>query len=36
MSKGLNASTAWGIRCLFVGVCLLLSAGTLAQEATAN
>ncbi|EKO3932398.1 type IV pilus secretin PilQ family protein [Vibrio fluvialis] len=36
MSKGLNASTAWGIRCLFVGVCLLLSAATLAQEATAN
>ncbi|MBL4237721.1 type IV pilus secretin PilQ [Vibrio fluvialis] len=36
MSKGLNASTAWGIRCLFVGVCLLLSAVTLAQEAAAN
>lgn len=36
MSKGLNASTAWGIRCLFVGVCLLLSAATLAQEAAAN
>ncbi|MBY7997073.1 type IV pilus secretin PilQ family protein [Vibrio fluvialis] len=36
MSKGLNASTAWGIRCLFVGVCLLLSAGTLAQETAAN
>ncbi|WP_417870552.1 type IV pilus secretin PilQ [Vibrio furnissii] len=36
MIKGLNASTAWGIRCLFVGVCLLLSAATLAQEAAAN
>ncbi|EKO3403824.1 type IV pilus secretin PilQ family protein [Vibrio fluvialis] len=36
MIKGLNASTAWGIRCLFVGVCLLLSAVTLAQEAAAN
>ncbi|QTG92220.1 type IV pilus secretin PilQ family protein [Vibrio fluvialis] len=36
MIKGLNASTAWGIRCLFVGVCLLLSAATLAQDAAAN
>ncbi|ELD1799618.1 type IV pilus secretin PilQ [Vibrio fluvialis] len=36
MIKGLNASTAWGIRCLFVGVCLLLSAATLAQEEAAN
>ncbi|MCG6402167.1 type IV pilus secretin PilQ [Vibrio fluvialis] len=36
MIKGLNASTAWGIRCLFVGVCLLLSAATLAQETAAN
>ncbi|EKO3409022.1 type IV pilus secretin PilQ family protein [Vibrio fluvialis] len=36
MIKGLNASTAWGIRCLFVGVCLLFSAATLAQEAAAN
>ncbi|WJG21370.1 type IV pilus secretin PilQ [Vibrio furnissii] len=36
MIKGLNASTAWGIRCLFVGVCLLLSAATFAQEAAAN
>ncbi|MCG6235488.1 type IV pilus secretin PilQ [Vibrio furnissii] len=36
MIKGLNASTAWGIRCLFVGVCLLLSASTFAQEAAAN
>ncbi len=36
MIKGLNASTAWGIRCLFVGTCLLLSAATLAQEAAAN
>ncbi|EPA8366726.1 type IV pilus secretin PilQ [Vibrio fluvialis] len=36
MIKGLNASTAWGIRCLFVGVCLLLSAATLAQETEAN
>ncbi|MBY8274918.1 type IV pilus secretin PilQ family protein [Vibrio fluvialis] len=36
MIKGLNASTTWGIRCLFVGVCLLLSAATLAQEAAAN
>ncbi|EKO3399462.1 type IV pilus secretin PilQ family protein [Vibrio fluvialis] len=36
MIKGLNASTAWGIRCLFVGVCMLLSAATLAQEAAAN
>lgn len=36
MIKGLNASTAWGIRCLFVGACLLLSAATLAQEAAAN
>ncbi|MBY8256604.1 type IV pilus secretin PilQ family protein [Vibrio fluvialis] len=36
MIKGLNASTVWGIRCLFVGVCLLLSAATLAQEAAAN
>ncbi|KQH86520.1 fimbrial protein [Vibrio furnissii] len=36
MIKGLNASTAWGIRCLFVGVCLLLSAATLGQEAAAN
>lgn len=36
MIKGLNASTAWAIRCLFVGVCLLLSVATLAQEAAAN
>ncbi|EOW6615511.1 type IV pilus secretin PilQ [Vibrio fluvialis] len=36
MIKGLNASTAWGIRCLFVGICLLLSAATLAQETAAN
>ncbi|MGV1719823.1 type IV pilus secretin PilQ [Vibrio furnissii] len=36
MIKGLNASTAWGIRCLFVGVCLLLSAATFAQEAAVN
>ncbi|TRN23352.1 type IV pilus secretin PilQ [Vibrio furnissii] len=36
MIKGLNAATAWGIRCLFVGVCLLLSAATVAQEAAAN